>query len=204
MNTLPTRIVLATDGSEDAVLATRAAVDLSNGMGTELYVAHAWRFVHPYAGYPRVMWDDYTHLYEREARRVLESQLEMVEGTGGTEAESRVLKSPPIDAIPHLCEEIEPDLLVLGSRGLGLVQRVLVGSVSEGVIHHARCPVLVIRGGDEAWPPERVVVGDDGSDDAGRAEELAAGIGKLFGAGGVLVRAYQNPPEPIGGWRDRK
>src|SRR3712207_1239096 len=111
MNALPTRIVLATDGTEDAVLATRAAVDLSNGMGAELYVAHAWRFVHPYAGYPRVMWDDYTHLYEREARRLLESQLEMVEGIGGTVAESRLLKSPPIHAILDLCVEIEPDHL---------------------------------------------------------------------------------------------
>ena len=84
----------------------------------------------------------------------------------------------------------------MGSRGLGPVRRVLIGSVSDGVVHHARCPVLVVRGSEEAWPPERVVVADD----AGRAGELAAGIGKLFGASSVLVRAYQNPPEPVGGW----
>jgi len=200
MNALPKRIVLATDGSEDATLAARAAVELSNRMSADLYVAHAWRFVPPYADYPRVEWGDYVHLYEREARRVLESQLEAIEGMGGTIAESRLLRNPPIDAILDLCEEVEPDLLVMGSRGLGTVRRILVGSVSEGVVHHARCPVLVVRGESEAWPPERVVVGEDGSDDAGRAAELAAGIARHFGAGIVLVRAYQNPPKPVGGW----
>jgi nucleotide-binding universal stress UspA family protein len=73
-----------------------------------------------------------------------------------------------------------------------------LGSIAEGVVHHARSPVLVARGG--AWPPERVVVGDDGSEDAGRAAGLALGIGDLYGADGVLVHAYHNPPEPIGGW----
>lgn len=197
---LPARIVLATDGSEDAVLATRAAVDLSNRTGAELYVAHAWRFVPPNAGYPRVMWDDYAYLYERQARRVLETQVDAIEGMGGVVMEPRLLKNPPIEAILDLCEGLEPDLLVMGSRGLGPIRRLLVGSISEGIVHHARWPVLVVRGGNEAWPPRRVVVGDDGSEFAEKAGELAASIGMLFGADGVLVRAYRDPPEPIGGW----
>jgi nucleotide-binding universal stress UspA family protein len=200
MNALPTRIVLATDGSADAALATRAAMDLSSGIGAQLYVAHAWRLVPPYVGYPRLMGDDYGHLYEREARRFLESQVDAIEDMGGAVAEPRLLKNPPIDAILDLCEELGPDLLVMGSRGVGPLRRIPVGSVCEGVVHHARCPVLVVRGGSEAWPPRRVVVGDDGSDAAEKVGELAADIGKLFGAPNVLVRAYQNPPEPLGGW----
>jgi nucleotide-binding universal stress UspA family protein len=199
MDAVPTMIVLATDGSEDAALATRAALDLSGATGAKLYVAHAWRFVPPYADYPRVMWDNYAYLYEREARKLLGAQVDAIEDMGGAVAEARLLKNPPVDAILDLCDELEPDLLVMGSRGLGPVRRILVGSVSDGVVHHARCPVLVVRG-EGSWPPKRVVVGDDGSEDAGRAGELAANIGRLFGADGVLVRAYQSPPEPIGGW----
>jgi len=75
-----------------------------------------------------------------------------------------------------------------------------VGSVSEGVVHHTRYPVLVVRGGEEAWPPQRIVAGDDGSKSAELAAELAGGIGAACGAEGVLVRAYRNPPHPIGGW----
>jgi nucleotide-binding universal stress UspA family protein len=66
--------------------------------------------------------------------------------------------------------------------------------------------VLVVRGGEEAWPPQRVVIGDDGSEGAWRTTGLAGGIGGLFGAEVVLVRAHRNPPEPIGGWsaKDRR
>jgi nucleotide-binding universal stress UspA family protein len=50
----------------------------------------------------------------------------------------------------------------------------------------------VARGGERAWPPTRVVVADDGSEDARKAGELAASIGKIYGAEMVFVRAY--PP----------
>ncbi len=74
------------------------------------------------------------------------------------------------------------------------MQRLVMGSVSEGVVHHARCPVLVLRGGQAAWPPTRVVIGDDSSEDARETGELAARIGKLFGTTALLVRAYPRLP----------
>lgn len=197
---LPKKIALATDGSEGSRRALRVAVDLAGRTGAELHVAHAWRFVEPYAGYTGGVWSDYTHLYEREARRLIDAQIDAIEALGGTVDGTHLLKTPPIDALLGLCDEITPDLLVMGSRGLGPLRRVLVGSVSEGVVHHARCPVLVVRGEEKAWPPKRVVIGHDGSKDAERAAEFGAVIGRLFGAGGLLVRAYQNPPEPTGGW----
>jgi nucleotide-binding universal stress UspA family protein len=81
-----------------------------------------------------------------------------------------------------------------------------VGSVSEGVVHHAPCPVLVVRGGQGSWPPERVVVADDGSQPAKMAGDLSVLFARLFGTDAVLVRSYENPPEPIGGWsaQDRR
>lgn len=194
------KVVLATDGSEGARAATRAAVGLAGLTGADLHVAHAWQLVPPHAGYPSVTVSGYEHLYEREARRVLDSQADAVEALGGTVAETHLLRKPPIDAILDLCEELVPDLLLMGSRGLGTLRRVLVGSVSESVVHHARCPVLVVRGGEGAWPPTRVVVGHDGSEDAEKAVRLAAEMARLFGAGSVLVRAHQGPPKPIGGW----
>jgi nucleotide-binding universal stress UspA family protein len=196
----PNTILLATDGSKDAALAASVATDLSKRTGAKLHVAHAWLHHLRNFGYPTVAWTDYAYLDERQARRLLESQVNSIEAPGGISVESHLLQGPPIDAILDLCEELRPGLLVMGSRGLGPVGRIFVGSVSEGVVHHASCPVLVARGGDEAWPPERIVVGDDGSESAELAAEMAADIGSLFGAEGVLVRAHQNPPEPIGGW----
>ena len=205
MNAFPTKILLATDGSADAVLATRAAVDLSSRTGAELHVIHTWQAIPPYA-YPSLTTEWYVPPYEEAARKLLAEQVELVEETGGAVAEAHMLRGRPADVIVDLGEEVEADLIVVGSRGLGAVGRLLVGSVSEGVVHHAPCPVLIVRGGQGAWPPERVVTGDDGSDPAKRAAELAAGIAKLFETDAVLVRAYENPPEPIVGWsaQDRR
>lgn len=105
-------------------------------------------------------------------------------------AEARLLMGSPADQILREAEEREADLVVVGRRGLGGLKRLLMGSVSEGVVQHARCPVLVICGDGEAWPPARVVIADDSSEDARRAGELAAGLGSLFGAEGVLVQVY--------------
>lgn len=185
MNSFPTKILLATDGSEDAALAAQAAVDLSNKAGSELHVVHVWHDV------PTPHFHSFVRAeLEREAREVLNKQVEIIKGAGGVVAKAHLRRGRTIDEILDLSEEVEAGLLVLGSRGLGGVKRVLMGSVSEGIVHHAERPVLVMRGGENAWPPTRIVVGDDSSEDAKKAGELAADIGKLFEAQALLVRAY--------------
>ena len=71
-----------------------------------------------------------------------------------------------------------------------MVKRLVVGSVAEGVVSLAPCPVLVVRGGEAAWPPSRVVVGDDSSEEAKEAGEVAVAMAATLGAGVSLVRAY--------------
>ena len=206
MDIFPTKILLATDGSEDAALATRAAADLSSRTGCELYVVHAWQFVAPHSAYPGEVLENHTRLNEQAAQELLTRQVNRIEEVGGTVANAILRQGPPIDEILSIGEELGAGLMVIGSRGMGSVGRLLVGSVSEGVVHHAPCPVLVVRGGQGAWPPQRIVIGDDGSEPAKRAGELGAEIAKLFGSDTVLVRAHENPPEPIGGWsaKDRR
>ena len=184
MSVFPTEVLLATDGSEDAKLAARAAASLSGKAGAELHVAHAWQALPHPAIDPKYL--------EEEARRLLEEETGLLADAGSAVREAHLVMAPPVDAILDLSEEIGADLIVVGSRGRGPLGRLLLGSVSEGVVHHATRPVLVLRG---AWPPERVVIGDDGSEVAREAGELAAGIGRLFGARGALVRAYPEMPE---------
>ena len=95
-----------------------------------------------------------------------------------------------MDQVLSASEELGAGLIVVGRRGLGGVTRLLMGSVSEGIVHNARCPVLVLRGGENVWPPARVIMADDSSEDAMEAAELAASIGGLFGAEGSLVQVY--------------
>ncbi|HEY6751005.1 MAG TPA: universal stress protein [Rubrobacteraceae bacterium] len=192
MNGFPTKILLATDGSENAALAARAAAGLSKETGSELHVVHVLpRF--PRHAYPGVTPEVYSYMMDetyKDARRLLDEEAKRLEDGGGRVAETHVRRGQFVDEILDLAEEIEAGLILMGSRGLGPVKRLLLGSVAEGVVHHAPCPVLVTRGEGEAWPPERVVIGDDGSEGATGAGELAAKIGRLFGARGLLVQVY--------------
>jgi len=188
------RVLVATDGSEGARLAGRAAADIASRTGAELHLVHVWRLVPAHAAYPGVMWTDYSYLSEDEARRLLKREAAGIAESGGRIAGTHLVQDAPAGGILGLCRRLRPDLLVLGSRGLGALGRLALGSVSEAVAHRAGWPVLVVRGGEEAWPPRRVVVGDDGSQAAAAAGELAALIGGLFGAEGVVVRAFRSPP----------
>lgn len=111
---------------------------------------------------------------------------------GGKVSKAHLRKEPAAQAIIELAAEINADLVVMGSRGVGSVRRILLGSVSENVVHRAGVPVLVLRGGDEAWPPERVVVGEDSSQNADCAGELAARFAEFFGAGLLLAHVVSS------------
>jgi nucleotide-binding universal stress UspA family protein len=61
------------------------------------------------------------------------------------ECMTRLETGLPRDAICRVAKEEEPDFLVVGSRGLGSVERLMLGSVSDYVVHHSSCAVIVVR-----------------------------------------------------------
>ncbi len=204
MTTSLARILLATDGSESATLAGSAAADISNKTAAELHVVHVWTDVPPPV-YPGPSLDHYSRLARDEAGRLLRRQAWNARVAGGRVAGEHLREGLPAEQIISLAEELEVDLVVVGSRRMGRVKRLIAGSVSERVVHRASCPVLIVCGGT-SWPAGRVVVADDGSGPARKAGDLAAEIANLSGAEVVVVRAYEHPPEPVGGWsaQDRR
>lgn len=200
MNASLTKILLATDGSREATLAMRAAADVSCKTGAELHVVHVFTDVLPPPHPGSTTFNDYDRLPEQEARELLRKQGWKARIEGGEVAGKHLREGRPVQEINTLAEELNVDLMVVGSRRAGWVRRLVTGSVSEGLVHRASCPVLIVRGGEGAWPPARVVVGDDGSEAARRADVFAAEIASLCGADVVLVRAYENPLKQVGGW----
>ena len=187
---MPAKVLLATDGSKDAALAARAAVDVCEGTGAELHVVHVW-FNVPTARLSPFM---RTELHKR-GNELLEEGVKRVEDAGGLVTETHLVEGRAADEILDLTGQIGADLVVIGSRGLGTVGRIALGSVSETVIHHSRCPVLVLRGGEDAWPPERVIFGDDGSEAARAAGDLGASLCGRHGARTQVLHAYPRLPE---------
>ncbi|MDQ3430403.1 MAG: universal stress protein [Actinomycetota bacterium] len=193
MNSFPTKILAATDGSEHAVLAARAATDLSLHSGAELHVVHVWQEPRLAMTLPAIATDEYSQArerWEREAGDLLHEQADRMRDTEATVAGAHLRKGRPAEEVVSLAEELEADLVVVGSRGLGRAKRLVTGSVSEGIVHLASSPTLIVRGGEGVWPPRDVVVGDDGSQEAARAGKLAAQVGKLFEASVLLVGVY--------------
>jgi len=197
MSAFPQKILLATDGSPDADRATEAASDLTKRAEAELHVVHIWHDV------PGFAHDFVKRELKRQGQEILDEQVEKIRSTGAVVAEAHLRGGRTSNEVIALSEEIGAGLLIVGSRGLGTVQRILMGSQSEEIVHHARVPVLVLRGDDDAWPPERLVIGEDFSDDARKAGDLAASIGALYGSRALLLYAHPDLPEvPPGETRD--
>ena len=195
-----TKILVATDGSEDAALAVRVAGDLAGRAGAGLEMIHVPQGLplrpgqsHP--AYSDQMAREHADQRKREVEQVIGPQASEAEAAGATVARTYLREGRPAEEIADLAGEIGADLVVVGSRGLGTIKRLLLGSVAEGVVRLATQPTLVVRGGEGAWPPGMIVAGDDSSEEAREATRFAAGIGRLLGARLLLIRAY--PPEVL-------
>jgi len=68
-----------------------------------------------------------------------------MQGEGAKAIEVHLMLGEPEAVIVWLAEELGAGLVVAGSRGLGGMRRTLIGSVSDSVVRHAHCPVVVVR-----------------------------------------------------------
>jgi nucleotide-binding universal stress UspA family protein len=151
MSIFPTKILLATDGSKEAKLAFASAADLSQKTRSELHVVYVGHL--PLVSYesPGATTLDPDLLgrmqegAEQEARTKLDEQVQRVGQIGGEVAGVHARIGRPDAEIVGLADELGAGLIVLGSRGLGPLRRVLMGSVCDSVVRHAHCPVLVVR-----------------------------------------------------------
>jgi nucleotide-binding universal stress UspA family protein len=148
MSIFPTKILLATDGSEEARQAAQAAAELSKDTGSEVHVTYVLpspRELRGHHTYSRDVMRSVLEQAEREARSFLEAQAKQVGESGGKVAETHLKAGEPDKEIVKLSEELGAGTIVIGSRGLGAVSRALMGGVSESVVRHAHCPVFVVR-----------------------------------------------------------
>ena len=116
------RVLLATDGSEEAVRATRTALALADELGAELHVVHVGHL--PPAFYEsmgavtldRELEDRMRGRAEEEARTRLEEQVQSIAADGGKVAQAHARIGRPDAQIVGLAEELDADLIVVGSR----------------------------------------------------------------------------------------
>ncbi len=137
------KVLLAVDGSEHALRAARMAAELARSMkSTELRIVVSYESIPPYLGEPNMQSAITARM--KEAQSVLDQAVKEVGKIPGT-VHTEVLEGPPADAIIDVANTRESDVIVMGSRGLGRLAGLLLGSTSQKVVSHAPCPVLIIR-----------------------------------------------------------
>jgi nucleotide-binding universal stress UspA family protein len=150
-NGLFAKILVAVDGSRNAHRAAKVAVKFSMRNGAELFVVSviprpSYLFA-PVSGavVPPMGLGDYYTYATKDAVKWVDEVISLAK-SGGVVARGRVLRSASIvQSITDYAEDEEVDLIVLGTRGMGGFNRLLLGSVSNGVVIHAHCAVLVVR-----------------------------------------------------------
>jgi nucleotide-binding universal stress UspA family protein len=135
------RIVVATDGSENAARAMEHAAEVAHGTGASVVAIHVFE---PLALLGHVEPPVDFAAKEAEVRSVLQDTWCAPLAAAGVTFESRVVEGTPATALVDTAREVNADLIVMGARGLSRVKELLLGSTSTKVLHHAHIPVTVV------------------------------------------------------------
>ena len=162
------RVVVGTDLSSTAKVATDRAATLASRLGAELLIVHA--------GSPSEKLDKLADSYGAKA----------VAAAG-----------PPAEVLIAQAESLDAGLIVVGSVGMSGAKRFLLGNVPNKVSHHALTDVLIVKTDPprDSTGYAKVLVGTDGSPTAMRAVDMASTLGSRLGAKTTIVCVYEPPSE---------
>jgi nucleotide-binding universal stress UspA family protein len=138
-------VLLATDGLPASAPANEQAIDLAVQMGAKLIVVSVVASLRPKPDAPSDTDTDSRDSMAARAQGIVQRAK-----AAGAKAAFLVWEGEAGDAIVAAADSEGADLIVIGSHGRSGVSRFFIGSVSDYVVRHAHCPVMVVRGRPEA------------------------------------------------------
>ena len=142
------KILVPVDGSEPSDAAVSLAIRLARDQDSTIAFVHVCEVakIAAMVGGPTIGVDpSYALEAEREwGDQTLRRALDRA-GSGGVDADTCLEEGSSVTTILEVAREQHADLIVMGSHGRGGITRVLLGSVTEGVLRHTHIPVMVIR-----------------------------------------------------------
>lgn len=136
-------ILLAVDGSEHSLHAARVASELAQAMKSQtLRVVVAFEPIPVHLGEPFMQETINARLGEAEA--IAQKAVETI-GAISVAIQTETLEGNPAEVILDIAKSQNSNVIVMGSRGLGKLAGLLLGSTSQKVVSHAPCPVLIVR-----------------------------------------------------------
>jgi nucleotide-binding universal stress UspA family protein len=137
-NELFSKMVIGYDGSDHSRRALRIAIDLAKKYGSEVLVVTVID-VSTVPGDPNAI-----RIVSETANQVVAEASEIL-SREGIPHRTFVRQGDPSTEIVKVAEENKADLVVVGSRGLSSLKRIILGSVSQGVLNRSKIPVLVVK-----------------------------------------------------------
>jgi nucleotide-binding universal stress UspA family protein len=153
------RIVVGVDGSDASLTALELVTNTTWPIGTQIRMVGAYELAADWTGLTPLPTETAT---DEEAERAFFDRIHTLSEPlqrSGYATETVVTRGRPADVLLSEADDWRADLLVVGSRGLGVAASALVGSVSAALVDHSNCPVLVVRGPAVT----RILVATDGS-----------------------------------------
>jgi nucleotide-binding universal stress UspA family protein len=137
-----TKILVPTDGSDYSYTAGEHAVYLAKVTGARLYILNVVDV--DLAFRSGIHYSEDVCGMEKTGYNATEKIKQLCD-QAGVPAEEMIVRGKPADAILDVANKVSADLIVIGSIGMSAIERVLLGSVSDKVARHAKCPVLLVR-----------------------------------------------------------
>jgi nucleotide-binding universal stress UspA family protein len=152
------KILVPLDGSEHSVRALEISIQVAKQFSGKLILIHIYSVtVRPIIlpepatltppGVPVMTAEEVTRVADaaREAGNRILAEGERKAKADGVQVQTVLIEGHAVQEIVKTAREGEFDLIVIGARGISKIREILLGSVTDGVIHHATCPVLVIK-----------------------------------------------------------
>ena len=138
-----TKILLATDGSENARRAADEAAGLARELSSHVILVHIKNTPPSQSRLVKANFDVHSIL-EEDAKSEIKNTLDIFE-KDSVPYTLKVAIGDPAAGIIEIADKEKADLIILGSRGLGAIKGVVLGSVSQKVTYHAACPVMIVK-----------------------------------------------------------
>ncbi len=151
------KILVPLDGSEHSLKALDVAIQIAKRFGGKITLVHVYSVVAissivpepsmATAGIPVMRAPDISKLIEaaqKVGNRILEDGEQKVKAAK-VEVNKLLEEGHTVQEIIRVAKEGDFELIVMGARGISRIREMLLGSVSDGVIHHVACPVLVVK-----------------------------------------------------------
>lgn len=145
------RIMVALDGSPSSSGALELAADLAKSTGASVELVSVVPLQIYYSTYAPDL-TAVTATEEKAVRERLDREMQQLRAQGIKDVKATSLVGLVVEALLDHVQAHPPDLLVMGSRGQSATRRLLLGSVSDALVHFAQCPVLVAKKAQEDTP----------------------------------------------------